>query len=111
MLINIFLFFFFFLFRVRRRYWKKRRSQNFRKFHRKIPVLESLFNKVAGPRPIVKYCCVLAIAEYFYTNKTDLCFFFASIESVEKSLKYFFVFSRFFQVVFVFSRSLFRGFA
>ena len=42
-----------------------------------------------------KYCCVLAIAEYFYNKRTDLCFFFVSIsliESVEKSLKCFFSF-------------------
>ena len=30
---------------------KKRCSQKYRQYHRKTPVLESLFNKVAGPKP------------------------------------------------------------
>ena len=46
-------------------------------------------------RPLCKYCCVLSIAAYFYTSKTDLCVFFVSmlsIESIEKSLIRFFFF-------------------
>ena len=31
---------------------QNKRSWKFRKFHRKAPVLESLFNKVAGSRPV-----------------------------------------------------------
>ena len=44
---------------------------------------------------LCKYCCVLAIVEYFYTKKIELCFFFvftSSIESVKKSLTFFFFF-------------------
>ena len=33
-------------------FFKKRCSSNFRKTHTKIPVPESLFNKVAGARPV-----------------------------------------------------------
>ena len=51
---------------------------------------------------LYKYYCVLAIVEYFYTNKIELCFFFvftSSIESVKKSLTFFFFFSYFYKLL------------
>ena len=44
-------FFFFFFFFLPKVLCKKRCSQKFRKIHRKTPVPESLFHKVAGLRP------------------------------------------------------------
>ena len=51
-------------------------SQKFQKIYRKTPLLETLFNKIAG----LYACCVnivvfwLHTVEYFYTNKTDFFF-------------------------------------
>ena len=50
---------------------------------------------------LCNYCCVQAVVEYFYTRKIELCFFFvftSSIESVKKSLTFFF-FSYFYKLL------------
>ena len=63
--------------------------------------LEKVFLKIS--KISLKNTCVRGIVEHFYTNKTELCFLFVfitSIESVEKSL----TLLKFLQVVCAFSR-------
>ena len=57
---------------------KKSCSEKYRKFHRKTPVLESLFNNVAGPQTMIIMVALFCYSSvFFFSERYHFVFSFA----------------------------------
>ena len=65
---------------------KKKCSKKFRKFHRKTPVLESLFNKITGLTPVLKNICQRLLLHCTHTTQFLTRFTLYSAPSSSSSL-------------------------